>query len=306
MSTTHFYASGKFLLFGEYLVLREAKALAVPLNRGQQLRVNLSGSENIIWECYEQDSKWLRAELAPALEIVTCSNAKEAEIIRQLLLLIRDENPDKDPAGLHFRFDIDFPRKYGLGTSSTFLSLTSQWAGVNPYLLQKKLLGGSGYDIAAATAKGPIIYQLRQGNEFDPLILPVALNKNITSKLLFVYTGKKQSTAKEVSGFHRMPTSKHQIEEMNRIVEVASGTDSIEEFESAMVHSEKMLSAILMKAPLKESLFAGYPFCIKSLGAWGGDFAMATFREEGEALSYFRDKGVNPVFAYDQIVKNGG
>lgn len=306
MSTSHFYASGKFLLFGEYLVLRGAKALAVPLNRGQQLRVNLAGSENIIWECYERDSEWLRVELTPALEVVTSSNVKEAEVIRQLLLLIRDENPDKDPAGLHFRFDIDFPRKYGLGTSSTFLSLTAQWAGVNPHLLQKKVFGGSGYDVAAATTSGPFIYQLREGDEFDPMILPVALNKNITSKLLFVYTGKKQSSTEEVSGFHRMPTSKQQIEEMNRIVEAAAGTDSIEEFESAMIRSEKMLSAILMKAPLKESLFAGYPFCIKSLGAWGGDFAMATFREEGEALSYFRNKGVNPVFAYDQIVKNGG
>ena len=47
---------------------------------------------------------------------------------------------------------------WGLGSSSTLISLLSQWSGVAPEKLLSTSFGGSGYDVACATAKDAIIY----------------------------------------------------------------------------------------------------------------------------------------------------
>jgi mevalonate kinase len=46
----NYYASGKLLIFGEYLVLKGAKCLAIPLRYGQKLSVEKSNQDNILWE----------------------------------------------------------------------------------------------------------------------------------------------------------------------------------------------------------------------------------------------------------------
>ena len=55
---------------------------------------------------------------------------------------------------------LTFPRAWGLGTSSTLISLIAQWAKCDPFELLFEAFGGSGYDIACATANSPISYQL--------------------------------------------------------------------------------------------------------------------------------------------------
>lgn len=305
MNIQTFFAAGKLLLFGEYLVLRGAKALAVPVRFGQQLQIKYSDSENIFWKSFERGKQWLTIEFTPALDIVHTDRRPKADIARRLLHTIRDEIPDIIESGLHLRFDIDFDRNYGLGTSSTLISLLAQWSGVNPFLLQKKIFDGSGYDVAAATAKGPFIYQVSEKDVSGPTIIPVKISEKISSNLLFIYSGKKQNSSTEVSSFLQTGTTKQQRREINRIVEKAFVCDAIEEFEMLMVQSETLLSKILQRPAIQENMFSDYPFPVKSLGAWGGDFIMATFREQSEALKYFRQKGLSPVFSYKQLIKNG-
>ena len=43
---------------------------------------------------------------------------------------------------------LEFPREWGLGTSSTLISNLADWAGADPYALLDKTIGGSGYDLA--------------------------------------------------------------------------------------------------------------------------------------------------------------
>jgi hypothetical protein len=52
---------------------------------------------------------------------------------------------------------------------------------------------------------------------------------------------------------------------------------------------------------VKEKRFADYPFAIKSLGAWGGDFILACGDEN--TPKYFKDKGFDTVLSYAELIK---
>lgn len=304
MKIPTFSASGKLLLFGEYLVLRGAKALAIPLRYGQTLQIQSAESENIIWRCFENRQEWLRIELTPDLKVIFASDQQKVETVRQLLSIIRKEKPGLKWRNLSFRFDLNFDRNFGFGTSSTLISLLGQWSGVNPFLLQETVFKGSGYDVAAATADGPIIYQRSLKNQsISPRIIPVKISESIQSNLLFIYTGKKQDSYREVVGFNRMKTNKGQIDKMTSITISAAGCESIADFESLMEESEGLLSEILHRTGIQKNIFSDYPFFIKSLGAWGGDFIMATFRDKLQATNYFRKKGMSTIFDYGELIK---
>jgi len=49
--------------------------------------------------------------------------------------------------------------------------------------------------------------------------------------------------------------------------------------------------------------FSDYWGCVKSLGAWGGDFVLATTdRSEEETRNYFKSKGLDVIFRYDELI----
>src|SRR5690554_5812382 len=298
MVMSSFSASGKLMLFGEYLVLRGSKCFAIPLNVGQQLTVKKKKEAGVSWKSFEGEECWLAFELSSKLELISSSDQKKASLVVKLLKIIQNENPELTIDNLCFTVNLDFNREFGFGTSSTFISLLSQWSGVNPYLLLENSFGGSGYDIAAATATKPFVYTLKE-RKIKELDLP----KRITNHLLFVYLGKKQVSSKEILAFKDKEVSSSQIDEMNTIIEQATQSTHIEEWENAMVESKNLLSSILHIPAVKDHTFSDYPFAIKSLGAWGGDFVMATFRELSAAKSYFLEKGFDVFYTYDEIVK---
>ena len=75
--------------------------------------------------------------------------------------------------------------------------------------------------------------------------------------------------------------------------------------------SEKIVRAVkttgaVVSGPIplptvKEKYFADYPYTIKSLGAWGGDFILAVGDEN--TPQYFHDKGYETVLSYAELIK---
>ena len=157
MNALKFFASGKLLLFGEYLVLRGAQSMALPLSSGQELQITTNPSGGIQWEAFEFGNQWLTIHLSNDLKILDTNDPEKARTAQKFLELI-STNSTVTVRDLHLRFDLDFHRHYGFGTSATLTSLLSQWSGVDPYYLMQQTFGGSGYDIAAATATTPFIY----------------------------------------------------------------------------------------------------------------------------------------------------
>ena len=293
-----FYASGKLLLFGEYLVLRGAECLAIPLKHGQSLEVETQVDQYINWTSQSDGATWFSGRFSAELKIIESTDIKKAMAIRELLVYLKSEKGDLFKSGLSFKTKTDFPTEWGFGTSSTLVNLLSQWSGVNPFSLLENSFGGSGYDVACASAETPILYK-RSNNA----IVPVRLSEAVTSKILFIYSGKKQETRSEVKRFETLHLPDAAIEKKNRIVERAVKATDIETFENCMNESENQLSEILQMPTIKSEKFSDYPFAIKSLGAWGGDFFMATYRDEASARKYFRENDFPVQFTYNELIK---
>lgn len=282
------------MLFGEYLVLNGSDCLAFPLKFGQTLSVTKSDELN--WESYSKHGRWFFASMDDDFTVLDTNNEEVAEILKRLLLVIRTEKPDLD-FKQRFKSEANFELNWGLGSSSTLISLLSQWSGVEAKKLLDVSFGGSGYDVACATAEGPIIYADGKVKK------EVHLKESITDKLLFIYLGNKQNSREEIKRFKDRKVEQHHIDTMNALISNALQTDKIEVFEQQLDLSEELISSIIGTTKLKQRLFADYPYSIKSLGAWGGDFFLATYRDLETAKDYFEGKAYDVLFTYQEFIK---
>lgn len=302
-----FHAHGKLMLTGEYLVLQGARALALPLNLGQSLEVTTINDRNgmIHWDAYTPKGFWFASIFSKHDFTVHASDDMDkADNLSRIFKAIKSLNPNilEDANDYFFTTRLEFDKDWGLGSSSTLISLLAQWADVNPYELLNRTMGGSGYDIACATASKPITYKLVNG---EPIVEEIDFKPAFSEKLYFVYQGHKQSSGKEVKSFKERAKSSDftsEVSEISRISESLMKVTSFDDFCSLLTHHETIMSRVLEQPPLK-SYYPDFQGVIKSLGAWGGDFFLAaTELSEKEVKDYFCKKGLNVVIKYDDIV----
>lgn len=304
---TKYHANGKLLLSGEYLVLQGARSLALPLNLGQSLEVTTINDRNgmIHWDAYTPKGFWFASIFSKHDFTVHASDDMDkADNLSKIFKAIKSLNPNilQDTNDYFFTTRLEFDKDWGLGSSSTLISLLAQWADVNPYELLKMTMGGSGYDIACATASQPIFYQLKNGK---PIVEKADFNPEFKDKLHFVYQGHKQSSGKEVKSFKERAQKcdfSSERSEVSELSELLVKTSSFNDFCALLTRHEEIMSRCLEQPPLK-SHFPDFQGAIKSLGAWGGDFFLAaTELSENEVKDYFHKKGLNTVIRYGDIV----
>ncbi|MEM9942330.1 MAG: GYDIA family GHMP kinase [Planctomycetota bacterium] len=295
----NFEASGKLMLFGEYLVLCGSKSLAVPTVFGQKMMVEPNDNGQLHWSAYEPNGQWFSCRMDQSLAIQESSDHLVAEKLQNLLTEVRKQRNTVSMSGT-FTLSVDFDLSWGLGSSSTLISLLSQWSGVDPFELSDSTFGGSGYDVACATASQPILFQRSKPS---PIVEPVSLSPNVADHILFVFSGQKQSSANEVQKFNRRNIDQTEVDRMSDLVDATSMCDSIETFERLVKDSEQFVSRILGREPIGQQRFGDYQYAVKSLGAWGGDFFLATFRDLNTAKSYFIDRGYTTSFSYGELAK---
>ncbi len=300
-----FYSNGKLLLSGEYLVLQGAKALALPLKFGQDLSIETQKSNKkiIYWKSYQNELLWFECILClPRFEIIEASDQIIAEKLSALLKLAHQNNPGfiKSDHSYFATSTLNFNRNWGLGSSSSLVSNISEWSSADPYFLLKNSFGGSGYDIACASARKSIFYQLAKEK---PMVENADFNPSFKDHLYFVYLGKKQKSADSIKEF-KQKTKNHSsaIAEISKISETMTRVQNVSDFQDLMLEHEKIIAGILDRKRIKEERFPDFKGEIKSLGGWGGDFVMAA-SEMGEAKikSYFESKGLNVIFKFEEM-----
>lgn len=294
-----FRASGKFLITGEYAVLAGIPALAIPLKLGQEMEVLPRNDGIINWTSYNvDDSIWYEDTFAVTSLNVIGSNPVTNKI-KHLLQTILSLNPDFCiQSGFTIKTTLNFDRQYGMGTSSTLVSLLSQWSGCNAYSLQFTCFGGSGYDIACASATGAIIYTY---DVLNPLVEETVFRPKIKNNIFFVYLNQKQNSRDSIARFDdtKLTTAiKKQLSEMpQRFIEAG---DDLNVFNKIITEHEKLIGNLIGLQPVKENLFPDYRYAIKSLGGWGGDFLMATGKATDK--SYFIAKGYKVILDWEDVV----
>ena len=304
---THYRSNGKFLLTSEYLVLKGALALALPLKLGQRLDVQaLESNENrLYWKAMQPGGPWFSVTFDKAdLRVLDTDDEAKANKLAEMLRAIRSLNGDAFAGNdLSFETCLDFDPEWGFGSSSTLVANLAQWANVDPYDLLKLTFGGSGYDIACASAQQPIFYQL-VGER--PVVHQVEFNPPFADKLYFVYQGKKQSSSKEVGKFQNRVVQIDMQDEIDAVSEISRSLVTCNDFKAfctfLQIH-EDIIANCIGQEPIQTG-FADFQGTIKSLGAWGGDFFLAaTEWSEAQVKDYFKQRGLDVVFRYDELVK---
>lgn len=298
-----YYAHGKLLLTAEYFVLHGAKAIALPLQYGQRMDVTKGRQDGILsWKAFMQEGLWFSCDFRlPDFEIVNSSDPEKAIILQDVFRAILQMNPAVELGhSLDVHTRIDFHNQWGLGSSSTLIANLANWAGVDAFRLNEMIFNGSGFDIACATADGPIFYRRNELPE------PVILNYPFLDNLYFIYSGSKKSTRNEVRRFLNggfIP--KQEIEQMDFLSEQIAWAGKLDDFQKLIDEHEKLVSALLHVPTVKSSYFNDFDGEVKSLGAWGGDFYLvATTLEDRDVLHYFKEKGLRVVFPWKELVLN--
>ncbi|PIZ07941.1 MAG: GHMP kinase, partial [Flavobacteriaceae bacterium CG_4_10_14_0_8_um_filter_34_31] len=193
---------------------------------------------------------------------------------------------------------LNFSKNWGLGTSSTLISTIAAWAKVDAFTLLKNSFGGSGYDIACAIHDKPILFS---NNEHPPIIEEVVLPWDFKDELFFVYLNKKQDSKQAIGRYKNLNTNKKEaIVKVNALTQALISSKTLSAFENLLQEHEEILSNLLQLPKVKKAYFKDYPGIIKSLGAWGGDFVLATSKE---ALDYFPSKGYSVIIPFTTMLK---
>ena len=294
-----FYSHGKLLITAEYAVLDGAKALALPTKLGQSLEVKPIESPEIRWKSFDHNGTlWFETTLQlPSFEAnVTNETAKR---LSECFLAIAKLQPGCFVAhnGFEMHSRLEFPQNWGLGSSSTLINNLAQWAKVDAYKLLAATFGGSGYDIACAQNPYPITFQ--KNLKSSPKVEKAVFNPSFKDQLFFVHQNQKQNSRDAIAHYITLKTTQSlYFSELNALTDALLVATTLEEFEALMSKHETIVGNLIQHPPIKASHFSDYNGAIKSLGAWGGDFFLAT----GNNLQYFKDKGYTTIISFGEMV----
>jgi mevalonate kinase len=291
-------------------VLEGASALAVPTKFGQDLSVEKIKEPQLIWSSFTNTGDcWFEAVFElPKLRLVQATFNSDsdgsadfiAETLQDILLESRKLNPEflKSEHGFQVKTNLTFPRDWGLGTSSTLINNIAKWAKVDAFQLLWNSFSGSGYDIANAQYNSPILYEVKNQK---PVIQKVDFIPSFSDQLFFVHLNKKQDSKDGIARFkEKREKTNNEIQLVSEISRQLIKQQKLSEFEKLIHEHEKIISSIIELPTVKESIFPDYFGTLKSLGAWGGDFILATGNKD--TPQYFKTKGYTTILRYSDMV----
>ncbi|MDX5325228.1 MAG: GHMP kinase [Bacteroidota bacterium] len=297
---TTYHASGKLLITGEYVVLRGAKALSLPTRPGQSLSVD-EGKQGLEWTAKTPDgSIWFHVIYSADGDILQTDSKESAGTLRKILyeaFMIGGIFPF---GGFSVTTQLEFDPSWGLGSSSTLIVLIAKWMKVDPMRLFFRTLEGSGYDVACGWEKKPILYRLSKDDR--PEWETIHWQPLNPSDWHFVYLGEKKKSAVEVLSFREIVVSDEELHHFSSLTEDLIHAKTAQQYPDILNEHEDRLSRILQRKRVKEERFPDFEGCIKSLGAWGGDFILALHQDPLYIRNYFHSKNLSIIQSFREII----
>ena len=296
-----FRSHGKLLLTAEYLVLDGAKALALPTTYGQTLKVEEIQESRLHWKSLDpEEHVWFEGFFDLQSKHFDIKN-DTAHTLAKLLNEAARLNSDFLSKGHGYSVvtQLDFPQNWGLGSSSTLINNIATWADVDAYELLWNAFSGSGYDIACAQHDSPLLYRVE---DRLPTVETISFDPPFKDQLFFVHLNQKQNSREAIAHYRALPKEQlaNIIATIDAVTHEILACTTLDSFERLLNHHEKVMGTLLQLQPVKERLFPDFSGSVKSLGAWGGDFVLATGDEHGPA--YFRSKGYDTAIPFTEMV----
>ena len=284
-------------------MLDGAEALAVPTRFGQNLTVKQGVTQELKWTSFDSDNSIWFQDILTFSEIKNKNVSEKNDSVKNTLIEILHQANLQNPTilnqlGFEIETHLTFPRNWGLGSSSTLINSVASWANVDAFQLLWNSFKGSGYDIACAQNNAPIFYQIK---DKKPMVHQVAFNPTFKENLFFVHLNAKQDSKEGIAKFRESnQNTEKEIEMISAISDRFLEATSLEDFDTLIVEHERIISSIIKLKPVKERLFPDYFGEIKSLGAWGGDFILAT--GNSSTPDYFKNRGFETILSYSEMV----
>ncbi len=301
-----FVSYAKLMITGEYLVLKGARSLALPLRFKQKLTVQeTKGSPRLVWTSKVKNALWFETTmLLPGLNIIETNIPEISATLRSILVAAKNLNPSFLGAGNQNKVisEMDFDPAWGIGSSSSLVSNIAYWADCDPFQLNKNVFNGSGYDIACARTSAPIIYELKND---QPVFREAGFHPAFHHQLYFVYLNRKQSSSESIRLLDHSSITIDDISAISELTQDFEKTADLTTFQSLMDQHEEIIATILGAQPVKKLLFHDFKGSVKSLGAWGGDFILvASSSTEEYVRNYFKNKKMTVIFRYNEMALN--
>ena len=141
----------------------------------------------------------------------------------------------------------------------------------------------------------PLLYTM---NGSDPVIEILEWNKTFRDKLYFVHLNKKQNSRQQIANY-RHNIGPAQVAQITRISKLISINDDYFEFCLLLELAENEMSQVLGLPSIKQELFEDFKGTVKSLGAWGGDYVLATGED---TMAYFQSKGYHRIIPFNDLI----
>lgn len=288
-----YYAPGKILLVGEYAVTKGFEGLAVPVKTGQWMDVwefnspgnaedrlifNALDLHGSTWFSESFDIEFLKrnsANYADAPSTNASTDSEDSHLLKVLTLV----SPNFWKPGKSYRFEtrLEFDRNSGLGSSSTFIELVCRYFKLDPFQVQDKVFGGSGYDVAIAAVQKPLIFWR---TESDIHFRQWSLNPELTKDWKVVFLGNKVNSRTSTSQVNDMLDDLAKDEnyqmQIQKIIEIVRDAKELMAVETGIEMYQMFLSQLLgLVTPY--TFFGVKPLprgVCKWLGAWGGDMLL--------------------------------
>jgi len=299
-----FESRAKVMVSGEYLVLKGALSLALPLKYGQSLTVEMKEGKSMIqWKSTIKDNLWFTATiLLPDFQVLKTNSTDISATLCTILSGAKTLQPNflYSLKEYHVISAMDFHPAWGFGSSSALISNVADWAGCDPFELNSMIFNGSGYDIACARSSSPIIYEIRDGR---PWYRKANFQPSFSKELFFVYLNRKQNSQKSINELDLTMITANDLQAISELTAGMEHAKNLETFRWLMDQHEEYIGRIVRKEPVKSLYFDDFNGSLKSLGAWGGDFMLVASDQSEEYIrNYFNNKNLQTIFKYSEIV----
>ena len=293
-----FHSNGKLLISGEYLVLDGALSLALPCKFGQYLNFTADSNGTLEWISKDMnDTIWFTAYFeAKTFKVLKTSNYNTVKWVKKILEFCNKNSLTNKSLQGKIECKLEFPNNWGLGSSSTLLNNLASLYEINPYDLHFSTTNGSGYDIACAGSNSALTYQVIEN---IPQVKKMDWSPVFKDEILFIFLKKKQKSNLEVKRFKELKKDPDLISRISSITKEIIYSKTIEEFEHLLDEHEAITGQYIQSETVKSKYFSDYEGSVKSLGAWGGDFVLATRKNK----NYFLDKGFDTILSFSEIIK---
>jgi hypothetical protein len=138
----------------------------------------------------------------------------------------------------------------------------------------------------------------------SPIVRNIHFNPSFSENLYFVYLNQKQSTESSLNYYGKLEFNRAEVaNRITQITEAILNSTDIDEFNQYIEEHENILSSCLKMKKVKDIFFNDFGGSIKSLGAWGGDFVLASSKQPKDSIiSYFQEKGFHTIIPYKELI----